>query len=149
MSKLRIELSRSNGTWIRIPVREDLPSEDYAEKYAKALVPDSTVSYRIVNDEGSVLRSSPTPVHHQAEKVSEEESYRIRDSPAAWIESISIFARYAEREGSYLPVYAEHEELFVCVAPEKVNENDRKRLEELGWQPGRGSESFFIRFLGA
>lgn len=51
-----------------------------------------------------------------------------------FIECIEIFAKYS-KEGldSYAAISAEHDEFWMGVDPEKVSEEDNKRLEELGW----------------
>lgn len=61
-----------------------------------------------------------------------------------WIESITIFAFYAENGGdSHLEVYAEHDEIFLGPNPEIVSPKHLKRLDELGWLE---SDGCFQRF---
>lgn len=47
------------------------------------------------------------------------------------IEAFTIFAKY-EGENQYLPG-VEHDEMWAGPNPEDVSEEDKKRLEELGW----------------
>ncbi len=53
-------------------------------------------------------------------------------SPDAWIAAMRIFARYAP---DYLPIAAEHDELFVCVPHDSVSADDITALALLGWDP--------------
>jgi len=49
-------------------------------------------------------------------------------------EAFSIFAKYSNPE-TYDHVGSEHDELFAGPCPDVVSEPDKKRLEELGWDP--------------
>lgn len=47
------------------------------------------------------------------------------------IEAFTIFAKY-EGDEQYLAA-AEHDEIWAGPSPEDVSDEDKKRLEELGW----------------
>lgn len=47
------------------------------------------------------------------------------------IEALTIFAKYDEDDN----VHCEHDELFICIDPSEVSEEDLKRLEELSFTP--------------
>lgn len=62
-----------------------------------------------------------------------------------WIESINIFASYADGgTDSSFEISAEHDELYAGPDPETVSEEDKKRLDELGWFE---SDGCFQRFV--
>lgn len=66
------------------------------------------------------------------------------------IEAMQIFAKYV---GDRHPTNCEHDELVVCVEPSKVSDEDRKRLDELGFQPNEetveDSEWFYSYRFGS
>jgi hypothetical protein len=47
-----------------------------------------------------------------------------------FIEAFEIFAKYNSDE---YPLCAEHDEIYAWVDDDKVSEEDKKRLDELGW----------------
>ena len=54
-------------------------------------------------------------------------------------EAILIFKKYGD---SHNPFHCEHDELWVCVcSPDAVSEEDRERLDELGFFVDEGDES--------
>lgn len=61
----------------------------------------------------------------------------------ALAEAFTIFAKY--EEGEY-KTKADHDTIYSGPEPEKVSEEDKKRLEELGWEPSEGGEGF-VRFV--
>jgi hypothetical protein len=61
---------------------------------------------------------------------------------AAWAEVFSIFAKYAP--DVWGDVAAHHDEIYAGPDAEEVSEEDRARLEELGWTPN--DEGGFHRF---
>jgi len=48
-----------------------------------------------------------------------------------WAKAFTIFAKYAGKE--YAHTAAEHDEVYAGPEPEKVSEEDKKLLNELGW----------------
>ncbi|MFA5132550.1 MAG: hypothetical protein WC444_04510 [Candidatus Paceibacterota bacterium] len=57
------------------------------------------------------------------------------------IEALNIFKKYAINEHGEEKSYvtsAEHDVIYVNVDPENVRDEDKKRLEELGWNPDEG-----------
>ena len=70
---------------------------------------------------------------------------RLHQLPGAWngspresrvknlIEALTIFSKYTDTEW---PTCCEHDTLYVLVDPKLVSEEDKKRLDELGFVPG-------------
>lgn len=56
------------------------------------------------------------------------------------IEALNIFLTYGDVD---FPTHCEHDELTVCVMPDKVSDADKKRLEELGFNVGDCSFTSF------
>jgi len=46
------------------------------------------------------------------------------------IEALNIFAKYTQEERV---THCEHDTFYVCVDPAKVSDEDKKRLDELGF----------------
>ena len=62
-----------------------------------------------------------------------------------YIESITIFAKYSSAGlDSHADVYCEHDEMWMGPNSELVSDEDKARLEELGWTVE--SEGSFHRF---
>ena len=53
-------------------------------------------------------------------------------------EAFNIFAKYSNKDSSYDDTYAEHDVIYAGPKPEEVSEEDKKRLDELGWHPSEG-----------
>jgi hypothetical protein len=49
------------------------------------------------------------------------------------IEGLTILRKY---DNPAYPTHCEHDVLLVCVDPEKVSDDDKARLDELGFIPG-------------
>ena len=81
---------------------------------------------------------------HDQQFVYQAKGETDENSPAAWAESVSIFSRYA---AAYLPVQAEHDELYVCVDPGRVSPEDKARLGKLGWDSNEAGT--FLRHTSA
>lgn len=47
------------------------------------------------------------------------------------IEALTIFAKYDDGDN----VHCEHDEIFICIDPEEVSEEDLYRLEQLSFRP--------------
>jgi hypothetical protein len=47
------------------------------------------------------------------------------------IEALTIFMKYDDGDN----VSCDHDELFICIDPSEVSEEDLKRLEELSFEP--------------
>ena len=62
----------------------------------------------------------------------------------AIIEALQIFKTYKdETDYNYRrPFDCEHDKLYVHVRPEEVSEEDKERLDELGFTPDPNVESF-------
>ena len=54
------------------------------------------------------------------------------------IEALTIFLKYGNPE---YPTHCEHDQLSVLIDPAIVSEEDKKRLDELGFRAGSGAES--------
>jgi len=55
------------------------------------------------------------------------------------IEALQIFAKYTD---ATWPSWCEHDMFHICVEPEKVSEEDTKRLDELGFFPDESGYDF-------
>jgi hypothetical protein len=55
------------------------------------------------------------------------------------IEAMAIFKKYGD---SYAPTHCEHDVLYVCIDPERVSEEDKKRLEGLGFHANTSLDNF-------
>jgi len=60
------------------------------------------------------------------------------------IEALQIFLKYGNPE---YPTHCEHDVLHICgIYPEKVSEEDKKKLDELGFFVGEEWSDHFISF---
>jgi hypothetical protein len=59
------------------------------------------------------------------------------------IEALQIFLKYGN---SSYPTYCEHDVLHIAIDPEKVSEDDKRRLDELGFFVGKEWPDHFISF---
>lgn len=59
------------------------------------------------------------------------------------IEALQIFAKY---DPPLWPTHCEHDVLYVLVDPGQVSDEDKKRLDELGFIPCRGDIAGFMSF---
>ena len=48
------------------------------------------------------------------------------------IEALQIFLKY---HNPHNPIHCEHDEMFVCVDPDRVIEKDKEKLEKLSFTP--------------
>ena len=62
------------------------------------------------------------------------------------IEALQIFAKYTD---THYPTGCEHDELFVFVDPAEVSDEDKRRLEELGFNPRERGECFYSFRFGS
>lgn len=62
------------------------------------------------------------------------------------IKALTIFLKY---DNPYAPTHCEHDELFVMIDPEKVSDEDRAELEELGFKPHENECFHSFRFGSA
>lgn len=60
----------------------------------------------------------------------------------ALIAALTIFKKY---ENPSFPTHCEHDTLFVCVENSKVSDEDKKRLDELGFTPD-GDSGYFVSY---
>lgn len=60
---------------------------------------------------------------------------------AEWAEAFTIFAKYTD---DTYPTHAEHDVLYVHVDGEKVSEEDKEKLAQLGFNYYESDESFSI-----
>ena len=62
----------------------------------------------------------------------------------ALIEAFTIFKKYGDPKW---PTHCEHDELTVCIDPSKVSEEDKARLDILGFKTsGEGDHFISFRF---
>lgn len=54
-------------------------------------------------------------------------------SAAAWAEAFTIFAKYTG--DNWLDIAAEHDSIWAGPDAERVSDEDKKRLDALGWTP--------------
>lgn len=54
---------------------------------------------------------------------------RFKYTLSAWAEAFAIFAKYDDSHA----VGAEHHVIYVWISPDKVSDEDKKRLVELNW----------------
>lgn len=60
------------------------------------------------------------------------------------IEALTIFRKYGNPE---YPTHCEHDELTVCIDPDLVSDDDKKKLDELGFFVGSdGEDDYFKSF---
>ena len=76
----------------------------------------------------------------EEEEPSEEEqenhaSAKESRKYVGWAEAFTIFAKYAE--GDIDGVCAEHDEVYAGPSPSVVSDEDKRRLEALGWRENR------------
>jgi hypothetical protein len=55
------------------------------------------------------------------------------------IEALTIFLKYGNPEW---PTHCEHDVMTVCISPELVSEEDRERLDELGFFVNEEDDDF-------
>ena len=62
------------------------------------------------------------------------------------IEALQIFLKYSKAE---FPTGCEHDELYVYVDPSLVSDEDKTKLEELGFYPNDYTDSFISTKYGS
>jgi hypothetical protein len=63
------------------------------------------------------------------------------NTPEAWIEVVTILGSYLDPNDT-LPVCCEHDQMWICVDPDEVSDEHKRRLAELGWDPDESNEGF-------
>lgn len=58
------------------------------------------------------------------------------------IEALTIFRKYGNPE---YPTHCEHDELTVCIDPDLVSDDDKKKLDELGFFVGSDGEGDYFK----
>lgn len=62
------------------------------------------------------------------------------------IEALKIFRKYTDAK---YPCWCEHDEFHVCVDPEEVSDEDKNKLEELGFDINEDTEDFYSFRFGS
>ena len=62
------------------------------------------------------------------------------------IKAMEIFKTY---DNPYSPFHCKHDTLCVMVSPDKVSEEDKKRLSELGFEVDKGNDTFYSFRFGS
>lgn len=62
------------------------------------------------------------------------------------IEALTIFLKYGDPK---YPTNCSHDELYVDIEPDKVSEEDKKRLDELGFFPNDDNDGFISFRFGS
>lgn len=61
------------------------------------------------------------------------------------IEALTILAKYMP-DASYSPTHCEHDVMYVMVSPDDVTEEDKRKLEKLGFDPDDEYQECFRSF---
>ncbi len=59
------------------------------------------------------------------------------------IEALQIFLKYGDPD---YPTHCEHDKLIICISPEVVSEEDKKKLEELSFHSEDEDGDYFYSF---
>lgn len=62
------------------------------------------------------------------------------------IEALKIFRKYTDK---YAPVWCCHDELHVAVSPEDVSDEDKDKLEKLGFYVNEDTDDFYSFRFGS